>query len=454
MKKIYLFLFIPLFWALKLNGQEAKIYKLRLDIPFFDYPQNATLPHNYPSMNQSLEWSTDFYELTFWGIDELGDKLFRKNKVSYTGWRKLANNTFKYALSLGLSKYGSELPIPLGVWAHEEFHRSTLGVADIISQNGNWLFSRWDGTVYGISDETLDNLKETNINQLLYSYVSGVQYEILLNQTVTLNDFYHKRSFPKNALLLYNAHYVYNYFRFSASAMSDTVKIIAPPHESPNPSERDYAGADLTSWVYDMFNPDLPFTSRDNFPDGEGVNRRVGFSDLSADAQDYLIRQKKLSLLNFVNPAIFFINRINIGNGVSFNVFTRYMPTHFGNDIALYLPVKIREYDLLLNLHQYNAGDIRGYGAGLGVFNYKISKLLAYDLVLNFWNQPENFRTGEKITGGSLGIKPKIRLSQGMTAWLCLTGKTAGWEAGTPFLDENLSGQAGLSWNLIKSDKN
>lgn len=145
---------------------------------------------------------------------------------------------------------------------------------------------------YGISDETLDILKETNLNQLLYSFVSGVQYEVLLNEKVTLNDFHHKRSFAKNALLLYNPYYVYSYFKFSASSLSYTIKIIAPPHESPDPAARDYAGADLTSWICDMFNPGLPFTSRDNFPNGEGVNRRVGFSDLSPYAQDYLSGRK------------------------------------------------------------------------------------------------------------------------------------------------------------------
>lgn len=84
------------------------------------------------------------------------------------------------------------------------------------------------------------------------------------------------------------------------------MKILAPPDESRNPVERDYAGADLTSWAFDMFNPDAPYTSRDPFPGGDGVNRRIGFSDLSQEAQDYLKKQKNLSLLNFINPSIFF----------------------------------------------------------------------------------------------------------------------------------------------------
>ena len=104
---------------------------------------------------------------------------------------------------------------------------------------------------------------------------------------------------PKASLLLYNAYYVFNYFRFSASSDSDSAKADAPDHESNDPMERDYAGSDLTAWVYDMFNPELPYSSREDFPDGEGLNRRIGFSDLTEEARDYLVKQKKLSLLNF-----------------------------------------------------------------------------------------------------------------------------------------------------------
>lgn len=97
----------------------------------------------------------------------------------------------KYTLSLAFVKYGSELPIPLGVYTHEEFHR---------------------------------------VNQ----------------------DFYNQRTFYKNPFYLYNAFYVWDYFRFSASSDADSVKVLALPDEDPDPYFRDYAGADLTAWIYDL----------------------------------------------------------------------------------------------------------------------------------------------------------------------------------------------------------
>lgn len=431
-------------------GQDTTTYKLRLSLPIVDFPQTNSLPYAVPSMQQSLELSTDFYELSFWGIDALGDKLFISKNKKYTRGRKIGNAIFKYGLSLAFSKYGSELPIPLGVWGHEEFHRSVLGVNGISSKNGNWILNKWDGTVYGISDETLTHEKATNLNSLLYSYVSGVQYEIALNQKIALDDFYKNRSLNKNALLLYNAYYVYNYFAFSTSPMSDSVKVLAPPHESKNPLERDYAGADLNAWVHDMHNPNLSFMARDSFPNGEGVNRRIGFADLSADEQSFLKRQKHLSLLNFLNPAVFFVNKIRLNNQLSFNVFAHYAPTHFGNDVAIFVPVKYKKFDVLLNVHSYGNKNGKGFGIGTGLYNYKLSEKLESDISLNFWNQPKSFFDDTKLTGVQISVVTKYYFKNNLLGFVSVSGKTKGWIMSNPYLNENISVQLGMSFNLRK----
>jgi hypothetical protein len=448
--KFYLWTFLVLLHTTLSNSQDTSTYKLRLSVPVFEYPQNISSPGYYPSMNQALEWSNDLYELSFWGIDELGDWIFISDTKPNVKWRKYSNYAFKYLSSLAFSRYASELPIPLGVWGHEEFHRTVLGVNDISSKNGNWLLNRWDGTVYGVSDYTLEDLKSSDLNNLLYSYVAGVQYEILLNEKSTLDDFYKKRSMSKTALILYNAYYVFDYFRFATGPLSDSVKILAPPNESTNPTERDFAGADLTAWAFDMFNPVLAFTARDPFPDGEGVNRRIGYSDLSEEAQDYLSKQKQLSLLNFLNPAIFFINRIKINQELSFNFFTQYSPTHFGNDIAFYLPVKYRKYDLLVNVHRYANKTNNGFGIGMGLYNLKFSEKIQSDFTLNFWNQPESFFKDETLPGGLLAIKTKYSFAYNLSCFVLLSGKSRGWTLGNPYLNSNATLQLGIAYDLVE----
>jgi len=432
------------------SAQENREYKLRLEIPVIDLPQNVNLPHRYPSMNQALEFSSGMYDLAFWGIDELGDVIFTSGSERETRLGKFSNNAFKYVIGLGFSKFGSELPIPLGVWGHEEYHRAVLGTAGISSNNGNWFPSRWDGTVYGITDLALEELKSADIENLLYSYVAGVQYEIHLNERITLSEFYFERSLPKASLLLYNAWYVYDYFRFSASPESDSVKVLAPPHEDSNPSGRDYAGADLNAWIHDMFNPELQYTARDPFPGGEGVNRRIGYSDLSSEEQDYLNRQKSLSLFNFLNPAIFFIDRIKLGDGLSFNFFTQYSPTHFGNDLALFVPVNFRKFGVMLNAHRYSNKNNSGIGAGLGIYNPGATGKVRSELRLNVWNQPESFFSDSKVNGGYIAFRTQYMFSNTFSGFVSVSGKTKGWLMGNPYLDSNASVQAGIAYELLK----
>ena len=85
-------------------------------------------------MEQSLAYSKGIYDVSYWGIQGLGEKLFPQAESKKGSlWGKRA---FTYGLGLAFAKYGSELPIPLGVWGHEEFHRSVLSVAGLNSENG------------------------------------------------------------------------------------------------------------------------------------------------------------------------------------------------------------------------------------------------------------------------------------------------------------------------------
>jgi len=450
MKKL-IYLGIILLSANSLSAQDPAAYKLRLSYSFFDSPQNLNSAGRYPSMMQSVELSSGLYDLSFWGIDAAGDAIIKNRNNSFAG--KIANTGLKYLLGFGFSYYGSELPIPLGVFTHEEFHRSVLGVNDISAKNGNWFINRWDGTVYGLSDEVLSELKINGINDLLYSYVSGVQSESFLTRVNVIQDFYHPRTFYKNPLYLYNAYYVHDYFKFSASPLSDSVKIIAPRHEDVNPFYRDFAGADLTAWIYDMFSPETPYTDRDLFPDGEGVNRRIGFSDLPSEGQDYLLKQKKLSLLNYVNPAIFLINRIKVSPDFEFIAFLQYNPVHFGNDIALYFPYKLKSINQLIVIHRYSNRDKKFPGLQYGIYNVApfLNKKLELGGTLSLWSQPENqgFFDQSGELGGALEMMSDYHIGKNLLVNITAGYKTGGWEIGNPYIDPKAKFRVGIKYSLM-----
>jgi hypothetical protein len=453
MKQFFYAVIWILIWPLKGYTQEPDKYVLMMDLTLFDFQENTQPNHPYPSMVQTSEWSATFYDLSFWGIHQSATHVIKNRKNTVGG--KLGQKSFEYVLGLAFSKYGSELPIPLGVWAHEAYHCAVLGATGLKPVNGNSLIHRWDGTVYGIPDEELSRLKNENPAQLLYSYVAGVQSEIHSTQTNVLTDFYNNRSFYKNALYLYNAWYVYNYFKFSTGSASDSVKILAPPHEDPDPFYRDFAGADLTAWVYDMYAPLEPYQNRDAFPNGDGVNRRIGFSDLSKDGQDFLKRQKSLSLLNLVNPSIFMINKIKVSGNLSFLFFMQYTPTHFGNEIAFYLPFKIKQTNQLFALHTYQNMQKSYLGLQYGIFEISPfhNKKILLGGSLNVWSQPENQSPFDKTGkfGGNIELQGNYNLGRGFSSRLIIGYKTDGWMIGNPYLSSKVLIKAGLAFRLVES---
>lgn len=431
---------------------ETDTLTLRLSWSVADLPQQTSMPYRYPTMQQAFEWSNNLNETAFFGIGYAGDRIFGTDPNARFG-RKAGKFAFNYGCSLLFSRFGNTLPIPLGEWAHEEFHRAVLGAADIRSKNGNWIFNRWDGTVYGVSDSSLYHLKATNPDQLLYAYTAGVQSEVMTNRYITINDSYDQRSYYKNAFLLYNAWYSYNYFRFAASPATDSVKILAPPHEDVNPENRDFAGSDLTTWVYDLFSPDSSYFNRDPFPNGSGVNRRTGFSDLTPEGQDFLRKQKQLSLLNFLNPAIFFVNRIRINEKLSFLAFAEYVPTHFGNSISVFAPVRYKQFHTVFAYHQYASEHLKGCGITLGIQNYPLSERIRISAQLTGWNQPVSYFSDDLKVGGAVQLRTDFHLNKTFHAFAALYTKSTGWDMGNPYLRSSTSLRFGLQCNVHERKK-
>lgn len=413
-----------------------------LQIPLMSSTQNFGSNPKYPAMDQVNGYTASAYELSFWGINRLGNRIFKNSN-----WK---SETFGYAAGLIFSKYGSELPVPFGVWGHEEYHRTVLAANGVNSKNGNWIFHRWDGTVYGVTDESLADLKANHLNGLLYSYVAGVQSETQLSSQLVKQDFYHPNKNSKAPLHLYNAWYVYNYFRFATSTLSDSVKVIAPKYESDKANQRDFAGADLTAWAYDMFKPDEDFYDRDNFPDGEGENRRVGFHDLPVGAQKYLIRQKKLSLLNFFNPSIVMINQIKIGDDFSFLPYFTYQPTHFGNAIGFNMPFSINEKGYYLAVNRFSSYEHSYYGVdwGWNERNLGLADGLQFSCIIRFWKQPKSFFGNEATWGGAVKFQLFYPVSDHFRVTLDYTQKSAGWSEGSAYLGQKANLSMGLQYAI------
>lgn len=99
--------------------------------------------------------------------------------------------------------------------------------------------------------------------------------------------------------------------------------------------------------------------------------------------------------------------------------------------------------------HGYATLDKAGLGLGLGVYNLNLTPDEQSDVQLNLWNQPESFRSTEKITGGFLNFESRYSFNDKFAAFLAVSGKTKGWIIGEPDLESSYSVRAGINFHLM-----
>jgi len=162
--------------------------------------------------------------------------------------------------------------------------------------------------------------------------------------------------------------------------------------------------------------------------------------------------QKSLSLLNFVNPAIFFVNRINVSANVRMQLFMQYAPTLFGNEIALFIPFTVGSGNQLFAVHRYQnmANVFWGLQYGLHGIRPFMNKAISLDGTLSVWNQPEHQSYFDQAGkwGGNLTVTGHYDLGGGFSTQFTIGYKTDGWIIGNPFLTAKTNLRIGLSYTL------
>lgn len=69
---------------------------------------------------------------------------------------------------------------------------------------------------------------------------------------------------------------------------------------------------------------------------------------------------------------------------------------------------------------------------------------------LDLWRQPESFLGSGFIEGGAFMVKVRHDLTDHFGVFMSAAAKTRGWQMGNPYLDRNVSCQAGLHVDLRK----
>jgi hypothetical protein len=410
-----------------------------LDVTLFDAPYHFTHGFRLPSMQQSLDLSTAGYDGMHLGIE----RLFGERRGLGRATIVLADILTTLEVALPLSS----------VWVHEEFHRAAMGRRGVDSHNDVYDFNL--GTdwiaVSHVDDAELARIKRDHPADWVRVNVAGIEGELML-----VRDLERRRFFGQSKawhLPLYwltkmgTIGYVMSGTWDSADADTDEANI----EDGTNLDRRDFTGHDFLGWVYDLHRPDEPYEARGVHPSGVGINRYRTQRDLTAAEFDYLKRMGRLQWLNLADPFLFGINDgVRLPGDTRVAVGLSHYLTSFGHSVDTNVLARRGTVNLALTLHAYNNGRRTFPGVDATLVDRPVTILgRAWQVSprLAVWSQPERqrFDDEEGQLGGLAAVRVRTALTARIGAFVDVEAKSAGWVAGTPYLDRNASLRLGLT---------
>lgn len=439
MKK--LFLILCCLFPLVLFSIDEEVERTPLTVPLVDVPFNfAGRGYSFPSMQQSLNLSKDFYQLGHYAIEEA---LSGKKR-----WIRILTE-------IGFDVFSTWLPLGNG-WMHEEWHRAVLSRRNFASYNDFYNFPIFSNiiAVSHVQDADLIALKRDHPAEQVRLQSAGMEAEWEQNFRFEKEKFFDRDPTDHLGIIILNDIGSSFYLFHCAGSSSDETTNIQNSQDGSNIPKRDFTGLDCNGWVYDLFRPDEPYAARGIHPSGVGINRYRKWSDLNGDEQNFLKLTAGLSLLNFLDPNLARFNRFHgtspfSGDPLEWSTMVRALPTSFGVAVDGNLFWKEGVTNLILILHSYLSP--KQYFPGLEVELYRYPLTLFGEnenITLRgmAWLQPKKQRFDSKAgtLGGLAGLRFGHAFSKTFEAFLEVEGKSEGWVAGNVYLDSNLSTRAGL----------
>lgn len=317
-----------------------------LDFPVLEIPSGISPLGYFPSMQQSLDFSTNYYLAAHEAISKIKSEGFN--------WRQFGLIGFDVV----------SIYLPLGnAWLHEEWHRAVMARRGLSSHNDvyNFKFGASTIAVSHVTDQELANFKRKHPAEFVRMSAAGMEAESEQNFSIAKKTFsrwkYGQMNVFNEAVLLWlnqtqNLFYLWTCGTRSADRQTDEMNA----EDGADVSVRDFTGLDCNAWVYDLFRPQEPYSARGIHPSGVGINRYIKASDLTDEEKKYLSRQKVMALLNFVDP--FLLARISypgsfFERNFYWNANLRHLLTSFGTVTDLNLFLKLSSRSWVATLHGY-----------------------------------------------------------------------------------------------------
>lgn len=415
-----------------MDETETIPYEAPIEIPLLDQRLGASFS---PGLEQTQAVAVGVTRLVALGIREGTDAVIHNNAAA-TG--------VGLALDYGVAFL---LPIPV-TFSHEEWHIAALREGDV---RGTDKFL--SGQVVDVEDEALVRFKEQDPAGLVRAHSAGLEQQNAYVRQLSdegfayassgwkIGPFETGRTFlaPHRQAVELNTFF---YLQFCASERTDEV-IATVEDLEPVESDRDFTGPDCTAWARDLLRPDEPYTARGPHPSGEGLGRYVGWSDLSEAERELLKSQVLLHLVDLVNPHLYGIERVRIGESYATGSLMHWL-TPYGYAVDLHGGYR-KSGPTFFGTARIGMSEARLMPSlGAEVRDWPLGGDVRLDADATAWLQPQDLRWGAPgRPGGALSARLRWDVEGRFAPYIGLRAKTAGWEPGIAALDEALYVTAG-----------
>jgi hypothetical protein len=425
---------------------------LLISAPLSDLPYGLRGGFESPSMRQSLLWHAGASQLGTQSIVWLWDGMRPGIGQGIGTWVSLI--AFNY-----LSLY-----MPLGeAWLHEEWHRAVLTRRGKPSYNGVY---HWDvgGSMIAVdhvSDADLADVKARHPADFTRLMSAGLESGTESSRLMRSNNFFLGHQSGYDAIEWWSTGLNGTLYLFACATDERDGELQRANLREPGQSQRDFTGFDFRAWVHDMRHPEEAYEDGPrgrSHPLGNGFDRYLLFSDLSAGEVSYLKLQTGLSLLNFVSPQYFGRDWLPgknpwTGGGFLWNFGLTHHLTPFGYAVGGDYLARSGIWSLAFTAQGFVNGQTVLPGLGAEVFRYPAS-VGTTPVYLTFgataWMQPEDqaYRTSSPEAGGAVKVGAAVPLRWSLEIFGEADAKTPGFMAGNVYLEAAVQARAGLQFKL------
>ncbi len=321
---------------------------------------------------------------------------------------------------------------------HEEAHRSVLVAEDIGSVAHPFQLSERGGFVTGVTDATLQNLRDTKFPTFIRLHTAGFESDYMLATREETLMSQGDESY-KNLAVEYLARKA-GIIRYFTEGL---FKYNTDGAEEPNELDRDVVGNDLYGAIRHLFRPTMPFT------------RYTRYQDLTSEELAYLDRVQYRTFLNLVNPNVIGVNNFRVTDSVTLNAGLGHCMGPFGDfiDQKFWVTVK-RKVKVSGYLREFENRYRWFFGAGVGINDYPVTPRLEVSAAAHYWSQPVNlsFTSLDGRAGGAVEVTGRYKMPLRHSTWLRavsldvgLIYKTAGFLPEEMALGERFGARIGLS---------